>query len=180
MKRTMLAILATTGLALSSLALQAPRVHADDFIGPKDVNLPVQHYVAPPTEPDLVAVGISGPSTLKAGETAYYTATIRNDGTATPVNSLQVILDFNLVGPGNGGITQSPSSNNFFCVQDNFRFLCQGGTLAAGEQVTITFPVESFGTAGSANVYLYVNENRAVTESNYYNDYAMESVTVTK
>jgi len=180
MKQTMLAILATTGLALSSLALQAPHVHAEDFITPKDVNLPVQHYVAPPTEPDLVAVGISGPSTLKSGQTAYYTATIRNDGSATPVNSVQAILDFSLVGPGNGSITQYPSPNTFFCVQDNARFLCQDGTLAAGAQMTITFPVESFGTPGSGNVYLYLNENRAVTESNYYNDYAQESVTVTK
>lgn len=177
MHRTMMTLLTAAGLALCSLSVLTPLARAE---GPPpsalwpNVNRPA-HEVLLAEKPDLVVVGVAGPTSISAGNTVFYTTTIRNDGSAA---NGDVEIKFGMLGvlsPGNAKI--SPSIP-FFCVQNDSAIDCTGGTLAAGQQATITIPVEGF--VGQGSIFAAINDSRLVDESNYQNDLVLVDVTVTK
>jgi hypothetical protein len=133
---------------------------------------------SPPTQPDLEAVQIAGPSSVSDSVNAVYTATVRNNGSAATGN-VEVVV-------GMSGALQAwdPIVQNIglACTQgsgkDANTFTCEGGTLAAGQSTTLQFRAHA-ATPGQGTIVVSLNSSRALDESNYSNNLAVDTVTVT-
>ena len=129
------------------------------------------------TKPDFEAVQIAGPTTIRDGDNVAYSATIRNDGSVAN-GSVEVTIGFagglqaldNLVQSISLNCSQGPSGTNF---------TCQGGTLTAGQQVTLQFRVHAT-ASGQAAITVATNPRRTVDESDFSNNNLTYIVTVTK
>ena len=132
---------------------------------------------AGPTKPDLVAVSIIGPTSVSNGINAVYTATIRNDGTATNGN-VEVVVSFEDALQAWDSIQQSIGLS---CTQgsgyDVNKFTCEGGTLAAGQTATLQFRAHAAST-GSGTIRVSLNPTRVVAEDNLSNNVQSLQVTV--
>jgi uncharacterized repeat protein (TIGR01451 family) len=127
---------------------------------------------------DFSVSDLSGPTTVKAHQTVFYTVAIHNNGLPSAANAVNVRLGVTgglQPGLSYANVTQSPLT--FECSEIATGIDCNYGTLAAGEAVTITFPVYA-SEAGTGTVWVLVNPQRNVTESDYSNDFATMSVTV--
>jgi hypothetical protein len=125
-----------------------------------------------------MAVRIDGPQMLKDGIAQTYQAVIRNDGSAT--NGLEVQINFSgaleawsLPQPGTAaGMTCTEKQ-----VQTGTAFTCKGGTIGAGQTVTVQFQAHAARTGGG-DISIVLNPNRTLPEMNYADEVASLHVTV--
>jgi uncharacterized repeat protein (TIGR01451 family) len=181
MKRTLIALLASTSLAISSLGGLAPLAHADSphWTIPVYTNLnDALKAEKPILVTDFSVRDLSGPTTVKANHTVFYTVTIHNNGLPSADNVVNVRLGVTgglQPGMSYANVTQSPLT--FECSEIATGIDCNYGTLVAGEAVTITFPVYA-SEPGKGMVFVAVNPRRNIVESDYGNDSATMWVTV--
>ena len=144
-------------------------------------NAILPHAPQPTTtgKPDLDAVQIAGFTTVSNGDNDVYTATIRNDG-ATANGNVEVVI-------GMSGALQAwdpiVQSIGLSCTQGAGQnvntFTCEGGTLTAGQSATLSFRAHA-ANPGQGTIVFSLNSSRALDESNYANNLAIYTVTVTK
>jgi hypothetical protein len=167
---------------------QAPegelRIHGDPGIRPKPNDPPdpksgVRPGVGPGLlYPDLVAVRIDGPSTVKDGVAQTYQAVIRNDGAATTGLDAQI----NFSGAVEAwSLPQPATAAGMTCTelqqQVGTAFACKGGTIGAGQTVTVQFQAHAT-TPGAGELSVVLNPARALQELDYNNDVASLQVSV--
>jgi Domain of unknown function DUF11 len=180
MKRTMMTLLVAASLAVTSLAAHSSQARADDAIGVNFSNLNRSAHIPVNYEPDYAVTAIFGPTTINPHDIFYYKVTITNYGASTAAIN-NVNLEALMLGELQPGYAPVQVSNGFQCQQQGERFVCDGGTLAAGQSATIGFPVHG-SAAGQGSITAVVNYDRSVSEGDrtaYDNDYQEAFVTVT-
>ncbi len=127
-------------------------------------------------KPDLVAVGISGPTTLQEDAYTAYTATVRNDG-ADVNGEVEVVITYaDPIENIDGDVNSAPG---FSCSStSNYTMDCVGGSLAQGQSATISFNVYAIERPGVGKIQITVNPNHTVAESNVDNNTASLNVTI--
>jgi CARDB len=136
-------------------------------------------HVATSSKPDLDAVQIAGFTTVSNGDNDVYSATLRNDGAAAN-GSVEVVIGMSGALQAWDAIVQSIGLS---CTQGTGQnvntFTCEGGTLAAGQSATLSFRAHA-ANPGQGTIVVSLNPSRALDESNYANNLAIYTVTVTK
>jgi len=170
---------ATLAAALQKALAAAPVFHpATQTFGQSEIAL-ASAAQSGATKPDLDAVAIAGHTTISNGDNDVYTATIRNNGSAANGN-VEVVI-------GMSGSLQAWDSIaqtiGLSCTQgsgkDANTFTCEGGTLAAGQSTTLQFRAHA-AAPGQGTIVVSLNSSRALDESDYSDDLAIYTVTVTK
>jgi hypothetical protein len=124
--------------------------------------------------PDLDLLEIEGPSTLGTGETATYTADIRNDGAAANGN-VAITIGFSGGLQVGDGVVQSIGLS---CGPGPLpaTLACRGGSLAAGQQATLQFHAHAASVGlGTITVSLSL---AGISEGDLNNNNASFEVTV--
>ena len=128
-------------------------------------------------DPDLVAVKIDGPQTVKDGVAQTYQAVIRNDGSAT--NGMEAQINFS--GALEAWSMPPATAAGMICTEKQVptgtAFSCKGGTIGAGQTVTVQFRAHA-AKVGGGDISVVLNPNRNLPETNYNNDVATLHVTV--
>jgi hypothetical protein len=180
MKRTMMTLLVAASLAVTSLAAHSSQVRADDGIAVNFNNLNRSAHLPVNYEPDYAVTSILGPTSINPHDIFYYKVTIKNYGAGTTAIN-NVNLEVLMLGELQPGYAPVQVSNGFQCLQQNTRFVCDGGTLQAGQEATIGIPVHG-SSAGQGSITAVVNYDHSVDEGDrtaYANNYQDEYVTVT-
>jgi hypothetical protein len=127
-----------------------------------------------PTKPDLAAVRVSGPATLRQGISHAYTAEIKNEGSDANATVALNIIFYGALEPGFQ--TSFSAEAGLYCERDAATaagttgvIKCAGGTLRQGQTATVTFQVRAART-GQGNLVAEINPSRTLEESNYDNN----------
>jgi hypothetical protein len=169
---------AALATALAKALAAAPALNvASTGLGRPDTLATIAEQGVTPSKPDLAAVAIGGYTTISNGDNAVYTATIKNNGAAA-TGDVELTIGFA------GGLQTWDTvvqSIGLTCVDgpNAASFVCKGGTLAAGQQATVTFQAHA-SSAGQATITVALNPTRVVDESDLSNNNASYIVTVTK
>jgi hypothetical protein len=129
-------------------------------------------------DPDLVAVKIDGPRTVKDGVAQTYQAVVRNDGGATTgleaqINFSGAVEAWSLPQPG----TAAGMTCTEIATPSGTAFSCKGGTIAAGQTLNVQFQAHAAKTGGG-DISIVLNPSRTLKEKDYNNDVAAIHVTV--
>lgn len=138
---------------------------------PGDIIMQPNPGPAAPTKPDLAAVGITGPTTLRQGISQTYGVAITNEG--RDVNGT-VALNIIFSGALEPGFqTSFLAEAGLYCERSTATaagttgvIRCAGGTLKQGQTATVSFPVRAAKT-GPGHIVAEVNPSRTLEESDY-------------
>lgn len=157
-----------------------PGIIALEPHGPPDPKAPVSPGLGPAMQPypDLVAVKIDGPQTLRDGVAQTYQAVIRNDGSATTGMEAQINFSGSVEA---WNLPQPATAAGMTCTelqpQTGTAFSCKGGTIISGQTVSVQFQAHA-AKPGAGEISLVLNPARTLTETDYTNDVASLKMTV--
>jgi hypothetical protein len=124
-----------------------------------------------PTKPDLAAIAVNGPESLRAGITQTYIAEIKNEGLdANGTVELKIIFY---------GALEPSFQSSFIAAAGLYcerlaqpdpgtagAIRCAGGTLKQGGTASVAFQARA-ARAGQGNIVVEINPSRALAESDY-------------
>ncbi len=108
----------------------------------------------------------TGPSTIQRGSTLSYQLTVTNSGPAS-AQSVQVSDPFSSL------LTYLPGSSDTRCTQQGQVIVCQLGTMASGQQITLPLTFQSqiqSGTCSTATITNVATVSSATSETNMSNN----------
>jgi len=150
------------GTTLNNTASVTGTKSAQNFTTTGSVSVLVQGGTGTP-KPDLT-INKTGPTSVVPGGPITYTLTVNNIGTANTSN-VRVV---DTVPAGVTGIAAT-GSNLFVCQVNGQTVSCDGGTVAAGQNATITI-TGTAPTSGTLTNTASVDPNNTIAESNELNN----------
>ena len=150
---------------IASAPPRAQTKKLDDILAQPDSAPPA------PTKPDLVAVRVAGPPTLRQGISQPYTAEIKNEGRDANGTVALNIIFYGALEPGFQ--TSFLAEAGLYCERGAAPaagttgiIRCAGGTLKQGQTATVTFQSRA-ARAGLGKIVSEISPSRTVDESDY-------------
>jgi len=128
---------------------------------PTPTSIPTPTPTPGASGPDLVITNLSAPANGTKNNIFTISTTVKNQGT-TGLSNIWLTVGYYYDKSQAPTFTTTPSDSNQFFVS----------SLAAGASTTLNYVFGQFSTSGNHTIYALVNQDKAVTESNYNNNVA--------